>query len=230
MQNQKNAAVADMPLLTVCQLGRLGDIVATEPAYRFLHEHHPERRFRWYTRPQYVELLEFAPFIDEVVPVADAGEYLKLKAELPAGTLSYEFNFRQDIAAVRVVFESGALEAHIPCIHGAETLITTLPELEERCFFPGRVGNYLRALAGQFMHRKSSRIIWDISTVGIFAAPEAFTSELSPILKLGDDGRWRREPGRPLCRYVSRINRDPVFRALFGKLAAAADEKVALRA
>lgn len=141
-----------------------------------------------------------------------------------------EFNLKQDIPAAQVVFDSGAPVVHIPCVHGAETLITTLAELEEHCAPFGRLGAGLYAVARRFMSREGSRIIWDISTVGIFAAPEAFTSELSPILKLGDDGRWRREPGRPLCRYVSRINRDPVFRALFGKLAAAADEKVALRA
>ena len=63
-------------LLTVCLLGRMGDIVAAEPAFRFLHEKYPDRRFRWYTREQYVELLRFAPFIDEVVPVSGAEEYL----------------------------------------------------------------------------------------------------------------------------------------------------------
>ena len=95
MLNQKTVDSAAKPLLTVCQLGRLGDIVATEPAYRFLHERYPERKFRWYTRSQYVELLKFAPYIDEIVTVPGPEEYLKLKAELPAGTVSYEFNFHK---------------------------------------------------------------------------------------------------------------------------------------
>ena len=82
------------PLLTVCQLGRMGDIVAMEPAFRYLHEQHPDRKFRWYTREPYRELLEFAPFIDEVVTVSGEEEYLEQKAGLPAGTISYEFNFR----------------------------------------------------------------------------------------------------------------------------------------
>ena len=82
------------PLLTVCLLGRMGDIVAMEPAFRYLHERHPDRKFRWYTREPYVELLGFAPFIDEVVTVSGEEEYLARKAELPEGTISYEFNFR----------------------------------------------------------------------------------------------------------------------------------------
>ncbi len=83
-----------LPLLTVCQLGRMGDIVAAEPAYRFLRERYPDRRFRWYTSKAYAELLEFAPFIDEIVTVKDADEYLEHKTKLPDGTVSYEFNFR----------------------------------------------------------------------------------------------------------------------------------------
>lgn len=82
------------PLLTVCLLGRMGDIVAMEPAFRYLHERYPDRKFRWYTREPYRELLEFAPFIDEVVTVSGEEEYLARKAELPEGTISYEFNFR----------------------------------------------------------------------------------------------------------------------------------------
>lgn len=82
------------PLLTVCLLGRMGDIVAMEPAFRYLHERHPDRKFRWYTREPYRELLGFAPFIDEVVTVSGEEEYLVRKAELPEGTISYEFNFR----------------------------------------------------------------------------------------------------------------------------------------
>ena len=75
------------PLLTVCLLGRMGDIVAMEPAFRYLHERHPDRKFRWYTREPYRELLEFAPFIDEVVTVSGEEEYLARKAELPEGTI-----------------------------------------------------------------------------------------------------------------------------------------------
>lgn len=92
---KKRQLPGDAPLLTVCQLGRMGDIVAAEPAYRFLHRQYPERKFRWYTRPQYLELLKFAPFLDETVPVASLEEYLNLKAQLPGGTVSYEFNVQK---------------------------------------------------------------------------------------------------------------------------------------
>lgn len=145
-----------------------------------------------------------------------------------------EFNFRQDVAAVRVVFESGALMAHIPCIHGAETLITTLPELEERCFISGRIGNYLRELAESFMCRGSSRIIWDISTVAYLCVPEAFEKEMITLPHLGEDGRWviGSDSGRRAW-LVRHIARDPVFDQLFERLrslnCAAGGKRLAVR-
>lgn len=130
-----------------------------------------------------------------------------------------EFNFRQDVAAVRAVFESGALFAHIPCIHGAETLITTLPELEERCFPHGRFGAYLRELAGRFMRRESSRIIWDISTVAFFCVPEAFLQQEVELPRLLDDGSWSRsESSGRGALLVRHIERDPVFNRFFEAL------------
>ena len=88
-------------LITVCELGRLGDIVASEPIYRYLKKRYPDRRLRWYTREAYVELLKYSPAVDEIVTVRDAREYLALKRELPPGTLSYELNFRDPDAPRR---------------------------------------------------------------------------------------------------------------------------------
>ena len=79
--------------LTVCELGRLGDIVTSEPLFRRLKAQYPERKLRWYTKPAFAELLRYSPDIDEVVTVESAEEYLALKAELPEDTISYELNF-----------------------------------------------------------------------------------------------------------------------------------------
>ncbi len=80
-------------LLTVCELGRIGDIVASEPVYRYLKQLYPDRKLRWYTKADYADLLRFSPAVDEVVAVRDAEEYLFEKKNLPPGTISYELNF-----------------------------------------------------------------------------------------------------------------------------------------
>ena len=69
----------DAGLLTVCELGRIGDMVASEPIYRYLKKQYPDRRLRWYTRPDFAELLKYSPDVDEEVCVPDAGAYLELK-------------------------------------------------------------------------------------------------------------------------------------------------------
>lgn len=81
-------------LLTVCELGRLGDIVASEPIYRYLKGAYPGRKLRWYTKPDYAELLKYSPAVDEVVQVNSAEEYFALKKKFPPGTISCELNFR----------------------------------------------------------------------------------------------------------------------------------------
>lgn len=156
--------------------------------------------------------------------IADTVDVIWLGGQPYEWPVQDEFNFRQNVAAVRVVFESGALEAHIPCIHGAETLITTLPELEERCFSQSRVGLYLKELAGQFMSRTSSRIIWDISTVAYLCVPEAFWLEDATLPVLGNDGRWiaGSDSGRR-TRLVRRIERDLVFDRLFERIQGLSD-------
>ena len=83
-----------MALVTVCELGRLGDIVTSEPIFRYLKEQYPNRILRWYTRPDYVELLKYCPAVDEIISVKNAAEYLEHKKNLPEDPLCYELNFR----------------------------------------------------------------------------------------------------------------------------------------
>lgn len=131
-----------------------------------------------------------------------------------------EFNLIQDVPAVQAVLDSGIPLVRIPCVHGADALITTLPELRERCAPHGKAGAALYDLAIRFMKPGDSRIIWDISTVGYLLTPEAFFSEVMPTPVLRDDASWESGAGRPEYREVRRISRDPLFSSLFERLAA----------
>ncbi len=87
------------PLLTICMLGRMGDIVSCEPLFRFLKARYPERKLRWYTKEVFAELLRYSPDVDEVVCVKNEAGYLELKKSLPADTVSFELNFRNPAEA-----------------------------------------------------------------------------------------------------------------------------------
>jgi len=81
-------------LLIVCMPGRLGDIVATEPAFRRLREMYPDRRFIWYTKKNFAGIFRSAPFPDETVTFDSSEEYFRSKADFPPDALVYEFNLR----------------------------------------------------------------------------------------------------------------------------------------
>ena len=81
-------------LLIVCMPGRLGDIVAAEPAFRRLREMYPDRHFVWYTKKNFAGIFRSAPFPDETVTFEDTQAWLAAKASLPPDAVVYEFNLR----------------------------------------------------------------------------------------------------------------------------------------
>ena len=132
-------------LLTVCELGRLGDIVTSEPIFRYLKARHPDRKLRWYTKADYVELLRYSPDIDEVVTVRDAEEYLELKRALPEGTISVELNFHRRGADGK---RRGAAPSgeEVPSLLAQFAVAAGLPPLDETPRFYFRPGLELSGL------------------------------------------------------------------------------------
>ncbi len=131
-----------------------------------------------------------------------------------------EFNLIQDVAAAQAVLDSGVSLVRVPCVHGADSLTTTLAELAERCAPCGAAGAALYELAQRFMKPTDHRIIWDISTVAYLLKPEAFTFLDLPTPVLTDAAAWEVDASRPLSREVRSIDRGPVFNQLFERLAA----------
>jgi len=72
--------------LVICQLGRVGDIVTSEPVYRTLRTLHADCHIVWYTRAHYVDLLRHSPWIDEIRTVKNPEEYLEAKRSFPPDT------------------------------------------------------------------------------------------------------------------------------------------------
>ncbi|MBO5307987.1 MAG: glycosyltransferase family 9 protein [Lentisphaeria bacterium] len=80
------------PVLVLGMLGRLGDIIAAEPAFRTLRAMYPERHFIWITSRAFSGVLRKAPYLDEIIEVADKEEYLTCRDAMPADAVIYEFN------------------------------------------------------------------------------------------------------------------------------------------
>ena len=138
-----------------------------------------------------------------------------------------EFNIRQDIAAARVVFDSGAPLIMLPCQGVVSHFLTTGPELKYLLEGQNTLCDYLitQAVTEAELHTKYkawSRVIWDVACVGYLLNEQnrfmEFKTIPTPIPQY--DHHYSFDPGRPLCNYVYAINRDALMDDLINRLRA----------
>lgn len=139
-----------------------------------------------------------------------------------------EFNLNQDLAADRVLFDSGVPLVQIPTKNVSEHLRTTVAELERHMKGRSRLGDYLfdqfveyekAYTQGKGPNYPYSKVIWDISVIAWLIDPKWIPSELAPSPVLTDDFRWTQRPGRHQIRVATNLQRDLIFHDLFEKLA-----------
>ncbi len=132
-----------------------------------------------------------------------------------------EFNLKQDVPAARLLLDCGVPFVLIPCMGVTSHLHTTIPELEAHVAGQGAIGDYLVEIVKGYHkdHRGWSKVIWDISAIAYLLDASWTPSHLvhSPILT--DQVTWSVDHSRHFIRYVHYIERDPIFRDLFTKLA-----------
>lgn len=136
-----------------------------------------------------------------------------------------EFNIRQDVAAARVVFASGAPLVMLPCMGVVSAFTTTGPELDywlrgknELCDY--LVKNTVDEANTYAKGRVWSRVIWDVTTIGwLLNEDDRFMNEkLIPTPIPQYDHHYSQSCSRPLCKYVYHIKRDALFGDLFNHL------------
>lgn len=136
----------------------------------------------------------------------------------PRPTASY--NLSLDLRAGRLLFDSGVPLVYLPGYTVGEELRTTRPELEQHVKGVGAVGEHLwRTWEEHWMTGSRqpgfSKVIWDLVNVAYVVDPSWLATELLPSPVLGDDLRWRRQPGRHLVREAHDLDRDACFGDLF---------------
>lgn len=134
-----------------------------------------------------------------------------------------EFNCYQDVAGVRVMFNSGAAVVLLPCMGVVSAFATTKYELEHWLKGKNSLCDYLcRAVVEEAEENNRGRFwskpIWDVCAVawllkGNFMADRF---EHAPIAEYDD--RWSFDKTRPFIRYVYHIYRDRLMEDLFTKL------------
>jgi purine nucleosidase len=132
-----------------------------------------------------------------------------------------EFNLRQDVGSVRVLFDSGVPLIQIPCKGVASHLITTVYELEYYLSGKSAIGDYLTDIVQNYAENAFgwSKVIWDISAVAWLVNPGWFSSSLVHSPVISDELRWSFDRRRHLIRYVDFLDRDSIYADLFRSLA-----------
>jgi inosine-uridine nucleoside N-ribohydrolase len=137
-----------------------------------------------------------------------------------------EFNMRQDLAASRVLLDSGVPLVLIPCKNVAEHLRVTVPELESMLGGHGPVAEYLLGSTLEYMKERNvlSKVIWDIAVPAWINFPGAVPTYTSASPILEDGLRWSHDPRRHTIRIAYDVDRDAIFRDLYAKLVPAPDQ------
>ncbi len=131
-----------------------------------------------------------------------------------------EFNFRQDLNASRVIFDSGVPFVQLPCTPVVTHFTTTVPEMERYVGGRGPIGDYLLKIFKDYHqdHFAWSKVLWDMTAVAWLVNDKWLPSNLvhSPIVT--DNYTFSFDDARHLIRVVYFVQRDPIFRDFFTKL------------
>ncbi|MDR0494584.1 MAG: nucleoside hydrolase [Treponema sp.] len=135
-----------------------------------------------------------------------------------------EFNMYQDVAAARVIFNSGAAIVQLPCMGVVSAFTTSKPELEYWLKGKNKLCDYLVDYTGKSALEDGglptwTRVIWDVTAVGWLLDGDFMLDRLEHIPIPQYDHHYSFDPNRHFYRYVYHINRDKLFEALFKKLA-----------
>ncbi|MCL2363483.1 MAG: nucleoside hydrolase [Defluviitaleaceae bacterium] len=136
-----------------------------------------------------------------------------------------EFNMVQDIAAARVVYNSGCALVQLPCMGVVSHLMTTEPELRTHIKGKSSLGDYLYDITCDKAVREDggnaawSRVIWDISVVAWLLGDDFVKDVTVPAPIPAYEGGYLHDPHRHPMKVAYYVNRDAVFLDLFGKLA-----------
>ena len=138
-----------------------------------------------------------------------------------------EFNFKQDIDAVRTAFNSKARLAVIPCKNVASQLSTTIFELEHYIGNLGEVGVYLckifKDMESKITKTKKDLIgrsitLWDMSAVAYFINKDWFSTQEISCPRIADDTSYVMTKHKHKIIFVNDLDRQKIFQDFFIKM------------
>ncbi len=131
-----------------------------------------------------------------------------------------EYNFKQDIEAVKIVFNSKVNLTVLPCKNVVSKLKIDINILEECLSNKSVLCNYLidRFYNDGYHGIQKERVIWDISAIAYMINQNWFILKEISCPNINNDTSYNLTDDCHKVKFVTDINRDEIYKDLFKKL------------
>ena len=131
-----------------------------------------------------------------------------------------EYNFRQDIDAVKIVFDSKVRLTILPCKDVISKLRIDVNTLKENIGNKSELCDYLidRFYNDGYHGIQEERVIWDISVIAYMINKNWFKKEVISCPNIKDDTSYELSTDRHKITIITDIDRDRVYENLFKRL------------
>ncbi len=158
--------------------------------------------------------------IKKAPEIMDKIEIIWLGGNSPVCENNCEFNFRQDVQAVKDIFTSKVKLTIIPCKGVASNLKTSIFELEQYLKGKNELCNYLCRgfYNNEVLGIRTRRVIWDISVIAYLVNREWFEEKEISCPDINEDLSYHFHENDRKIHMVMYLNADKIYEDLFKKL------------
>ena len=131
-----------------------------------------------------------------------------------------EYNFRQDVEAVKIVFESKAKLTILPCKNIVSELRIDINTLKNYLEYKSELCKYLieRFYNDGYHGIQDSRVIWDIAVIAYMINKNWFETKQISCPNIRKDTSYEVTDNRHSITFVTKLDRDKIYKDLFEKL------------
>jgi len=131
-----------------------------------------------------------------------------------------EYNFRQDVQAVKIIFESKVKLTIIPCKNVASNLMISIYELEHHIKGKSELCDYLcQRFYNDGKHGiQTRRVIWDISVIAYLINKDWFEVSKINCPNINEDTSYELNTDNHKITFVNYLNSNKIYEDMFEKL------------
>lgn len=160
--------------------------------------------------------------------IIDKIEIIWLGGNEPNYKDNLEFNFKQDVKAVKTVFNSDVKLTILPCHNVVNNLMIDVNTLKDKLENKSELCNYLmdRFYNDGYHGVQNKRVIWDISVIAYMINKAWFETKdvCCPIIK--EDTSYELTNNKRMITFVTKLDKDKIYEDLFKKLGEKINEDI----